>query len=188
MAESALLDVGAKERLSDLATDPVGFGAAGLFMKKILFLDIDGVLNGHDDLGAYSINPKCVDQLNYILMCTEAKVVLSSSWRHLIISGEMTLRGFEVLLRSHGVQLSDGLLGHTRSEFRTLYEASLDGDSRDREILDWLKENRGNELILYVALDDMPLPLLGPRHVQTDPYIGLTEEDASKAIELLNGT
>ncbi len=152
-------------------------------MKKILFLDIDGVLNGHEDLGAYSINPKCVEQLNYILMCTEAQVILSSSWRYLVISKEMTLRGFGVLLRSHGVQLSNGLLGHTRPD----HISENDPDERDRQILDWLKENRGDDLISYVALDDLPLPLLGPRHVQTNPYIGLTTEDADKAIEVLNG-
>lgn len=139
------------------------------------------MLNGHGDLPAYSINPKCVDQLNYILMCTEANLVLSSSWRYLVISGAMTVKGFEILLRSHGVNACNKLLGVTRPD-----KEGNEPDERDRQILDWLKENREQELISYAALDDLPLPLLGRRHIQTDPYIGLTEEDANKAIEVLN--
>lgn len=150
-------------------------------MKKIVFLDIDGVLNGHGDLHAYSINPRCVEQLNYILMCTEANLVLSSSWRYLVISEAMTVRGFEVLLRSHGVNACSKLLGITRPD-----KEGDEFDERDRQILDWLKENRGEDLVSYVALDDTPLPLLGRRHIQTDPFVGLTREDADKAIEVLN--
>lgn len=73
--------------------------------EELLFLDIDGVLNGHDwDEGAQSnrIRYQCVRELNRIIAETGAKVVLSSAWRYMIHGRQMTLAGFGYLLRTHG--------------------------------------------------------------------------------------
>ena len=64
-------------------------------MNKYLFLDIDGVLN-HDDWfesDSYRnhqsnwkvsmFDPKCVERVNRILEKTNAKLVVSSSWRYM---------------------------------------------------------------------------------------------------------
>lgn len=72
---------------------------------KILFLDVDGVLNGHDfHEGAQSntIRRNCIDQLSAILKATNCHVVLSSAWRYMILGNAMKLGGFEYLLRTHG--------------------------------------------------------------------------------------
>ena len=61
--------------------------------RRILFLDIDGVLNGKDwaveNIGRgnegwspYVFDPRTVRQLNRILEITGAEIVISSSWRH----------------------------------------------------------------------------------------------------------
>lgn len=51
---------------------------------KIIFLDIDGVLNvisqGHDEYGSI-FHSHFVDNLKYIIDQTGAKIVISSSWR-----------------------------------------------------------------------------------------------------------
>lgn len=51
---------------------------------KIIFLDIDGVLNvypqGHDEYGAI-FHPHLVENLKLILDQTGAKIVVSSTWR-----------------------------------------------------------------------------------------------------------
>lgn len=71
----------------------------------ILFLDIDGVLNGHRFVGeALSCNivKPCVQELNRIIRVTECKVVLSSAWRYMVTGGAMTVGGFAYMLRTHG--------------------------------------------------------------------------------------
>ena len=55
---------------------------------KIIFLDVDGVLNNADDSdyhvhkgGCDFYSPKCVSLLNQITGATGAKIVVSSTWR-----------------------------------------------------------------------------------------------------------
>lgn len=59
-------------------------------MRKIIFLDIDGVLNSADHLdhtkhcnGYSDISPKKVKLLKKIVDRTGAEIVLSSTWRDL---------------------------------------------------------------------------------------------------------
>jgi len=73
---------------------------------KVIFLDIDGVLNGHEfceHAKSCGINPECVCELNRIIAATDAKIVLSSAWRYMVHGGALTLKGFEYMLRTHGV-------------------------------------------------------------------------------------
>ena len=53
---------------------------------KIIFLDIDGVLNCEKTFqrhrGAIGIDPYLVAIFNRIIFATDAKIVLSSSWRY----------------------------------------------------------------------------------------------------------
>lgn len=146
---------------------------------KLIFLDIDGVLNGQEfnkTCGSNSINRECAEHLNAIIAATDAKIVLSSAWRYMI-PGAMRLVGFEYLLRTHGVNAENRLIGTT----------SRDEVVKDREdqISFWLAENGGGEGIeSYVVLDDM---CVGKHpQVQTGEKVGLTEEDVAAAIRILN--
>jgi len=51
---------------------------------KVIFLDIDGVLNvipqGHDKYGGI-FHPEFVENLRTIIEATDAKIVISSTWR-----------------------------------------------------------------------------------------------------------
>ncbi len=146
----------------------------------LIFLDMDGVLNGHDyDPSAKSntILRSCVDRLNRVLEETDARIVLSSAWRYMLIGKAMSLRGFDYLLRTHGV-IADRLIGAT----------CADEEVRERgwQIQTWrrLHDHRGP----YVVIDDMDLhikPLHGDRFVQPNGQVGLSDDDASRAIELL---
>jgi hypothetical protein len=49
------------------------------------------------------ILPECAQRLNRIIQETGAGVVLSSAWRNLIHSGEMTAKGFQCLSETHKV-------------------------------------------------------------------------------------
>src|SRR5260370_6892656 len=54
---------------------------------KIIFLDVDGVLNHSGTEGwkttkdAFVLDDECLKQLSRILISTDAKIVLSSTWR-----------------------------------------------------------------------------------------------------------
>lgn len=152
---------------------------------KIIFLDIDGVLNRHDYSTvseSTNILSECVGQLNRILADTGAFLVLSSAWRYCILQGSMTIQGFASLLRSHGV-MANRLLDYT--------EADSDDEGRDRykQIQNWLDHRF--EAITYVVLDDQPGDMVASpdvtRLVKTDGNVGLTKELADRAIALLNG-
>jgi hypothetical protein len=86
---------------------------------KLLFLDIDGVLNAREeldpDVNCGTFHRDKVDRLNRVLRKTGAKIVVSSAWRYLINRAEMTIEGFDWLLRSHGV-IAGRLHGITRKD------------------------------------------------------------------------
>lgn len=178
---------------------------------KVLFLDIDGVLNAHEFDPAVmcgQIHPDKVARLNRVLRATDARIVLSSAWRYLIHRGEMNLMGFEWLLRSHGV-LADRLMGCTRRDTmeRGLYRGEAGTwpvcDERGGQITDWLRVNRlpgmgVPHVIRYAVVDDgghrsdgtwtdLGIGAAGHPAVITDGKVGLTDADADRLIELLAG-
>jgi hypothetical protein len=149
---------------------------------RVLFLDIDGVLNA----GAFcataessSLEADAVQHLNRILEATGAKLVLSSSWRYLILGGSMTVQGFEYLLRTHGV-VKGCLLDHTCADEATA--------GRGRQILRWLDEHGPVEA--WAVVDDLAIEDLGEqrwRHVRTDARAGLSATDAEALVRILTG-
>lgn len=149
---------------------------------KVLFLDIDGVLNSTDyymrdedipDTRPYPLNeidPLAVDLLNKIIKATGSKVVVSSSWR--------VLEGFDNLYERFGIQ--SPLCGKTPSIF----------GRRGKEILEYL--NSHPDIENYVILDDYDFPdvelenePLKSHFVQTNYNRGLTVENTEKAIKIL---
>src|SRR3954463_5428011 len=101
-------------------------GEPGRF-EALVFLDVDGVLNGHDFDALARSNPIHRDKvalLNGVLLGARAGVVLSSAWRYIVHRGEADLAGMAWLLRSHGL-LADALAGVTRPD--TLMPPAYDG-------------------------------------------------------------
>jgi hypothetical protein len=156
---------------------------------KVLFLDIDGVLNGHQQfkhMPYCKISRPCVRELNRVLVKTGCKVVLSSAWRYMVLNGSMTLRGFEYMLKTHGLGgLSEVIVGSTVADE---VEAS-----RERQILGWVKSQHERLLIQkprrWAVVDDLDLAFPARdrwRFVQTDGTRGLTRADGDRLIEILN--
>lgn len=146
----------------------------------VVFLDIDGVLNGHEyDVQAKSctIKQECVKYFN-VLMETNVQLVLSSAWRYQILRGATTLRGFEHLLQSHGCRVSGRLIGHTRED------KNVD-EPRAVQIEEWL--NKRPEVTRYCVVDDMDLGFTwhGMPFVQTDGAYGINLDNVSAITEIL---
>lgn len=140
---------------------------------KIIFLDIDGVLNGSMWIGPGqpTISAVCVANLNYILKETKAKLVISSTWRDQILNGKMTIAGFAYLLRSHGIDCE--IEGITPSDGQV--------NGRPNQIAYWLDQNKGR-VTEFVILDDQNYGFNTTAFVQTDPKLGLTQKDADRVI------
>jgi hypothetical protein len=139
---------------------------------RILFLDIDGVLN-HEEGSIYFEDEK-VRILNKILTTTDANLVVTSTWRLGATPEEM-----DEVLASQGV-LPGRVIGVT---------PYLD-DQRGREIQEWLETWTPHyQIEKIVILDDRnDLAPLDGALVRTSKTIGLTERDANLAIQFLNST
>ena len=164
---------------------------------KLIYLDFDGVLNDHVAWpNKYNpIKPSCVAQLNRILQATGANIVLSSAWRYLNFSNDISLKGFEYLLLIHGISydsINDRIIGVTKSDHKHLgvspeelnYEwLRIHGATLRREQIYADAEARG--VARFVVLDDLFLNMI--KQVQTRADLGLTAPYAEDAIALLNG-
>ena len=180
-------------------------------MLKILLLDLDGVVNDHKVLesGHFGTKPECVKCLNHILKeCSGTKIVITSAWRYIYLGGDMTLRGFEYLLLTHGVDCHERLLGFTEKDPENFYQENShkinpkDFDHgywkenglkwRKEQILDYLYQDSGTgyssfveHIDGYVIIDDLDLDFK-TNFVRTDGNVGLTMVDAENAIQILN--
>ena len=154
-------------------------------MRKIIFLDIDGVLNSSefDDhcRGTYLIDPAAEDLLDaeavmtlrYIVDQTGAEVVMSSSWREYPEAKWHAIMQLDL----YGVQVIDST--PPSSPFKTW-------DYRNEEIKAWLDQHP--EVTSYLILDDIPMTYLeqAQHQVLTTMQKGLLREHADKAIEILS--
>ena len=161
---------------------------------KIIFLDIDGVLNvypqGHDDFGSI-FHKHFEDNLKEIIDKTGAKLVISSTWR---ASG---LNVMKEMWSKRGIpgEVIDvtTLTWEPENDDMDFYERC----ERGNEIQVWLNEHP--EVTNYVILDDDSdmLSTQMDNFVKTSgntdhtDYVdgggyGLTKECVQKAVEILN--
>jgi hypothetical protein len=146
---------------------------------KIIFLDVDGILNNDDTTSTYGMyvgwEKKCVDRLNQIIRKTGAAIVISSSWR-LHRSMNEIIHLFNVKMGICGT-----ILGSTPVQ---------NVEERDAEIGAWMKffkGKTGRDIKRFVILDDMD-PLMFQDHwIETDTCAGLTNKQADQVVCRLNG-
>lgn len=165
-------------------------------MGKVIFLDIDGVLNtkwwyaqmdGNTprDKYGYAFDPHAVANLKKILDETGADIVISSSWKSLGLSEleDMWLdRGLPgKLIGITPNSVSDEMLLNAGLDHMELFHI------RGMEIKEW-QTKHGKHVSHYVIIDDMDNFLLEQKKhfVQTDPEVGITESNAIQAIVVLN--
>lgn len=165
-------------------------------MRKVIFLDIDGVLNTKwwytqmdrntpKDKYGYAFDPSSVANLQKIVDETGADIVISSSWKSFGLSEledmwqDRGLPGKLIDITPNSV--SDEMLLNADLDHMELFSI------RGMEIKEWL-DKHGKKVSHYVIIDDMDNFLLDQKFhfVQTDPEVGITEEDANMAIKILN--
>ncbi len=155
---------------------------------RVLFLDIDGVLNSdlwyksnEKKLKKYpydQFDPRCVKLLNAILENINAEIVVSSTWRL-----KYTLEELNAIFKEVGIQQS--ILDYTPV-------LTIDNNFilRGNEILKWCQDNQYRLGIRYLEykdfaiLDDITEMLYWQKDYffKTDRYIGLTPSIAKQII------
>lgn len=136
---------------------------------KILFLDVDGVLNTYKTGGFLTVSKSKLRLLSHIVKSTRCEIVLSSTWRRNVM-GEL-----DVLKKKLGYR------GLVIKDTTPIFDFCV----RGTEIQHWLHSHPG--VTRWCILDDdsdmLPDQLLN--FVKTDGMIGLTQRDADKVIEIL---
>lgn len=157
---------------------------------KIIFLDIDGVLNSVDSMkraGKHSFNdnpdPEHIKWLNLIIKKTDAKIVISSTWRkgcsHLYLWRLLDLLGFKGSIIGSTPDTGD-IRGN---EIRCWIDRYMNG--RDWRVK--LEDHENGPIESFVILDDdSDLGELLPFLVKCKNERGLNEAEALKAIKILN--
>lgn len=149
--------------------------------EPLLFLDIDGVITRGYDRGSNCpiFRQENIQNLNLVLDETGCLVVLSSGWRDIVRDGTMTLKGMEILLRSHGLHIEGRLIGTTGRE-----DMYIDPPRRRAAAVNvWLLGHRHE--YLPVIVDDTDIEEDGVPVVRVQARSGLTVGDTVKIIEML---
>lgn len=153
----------------------------GFSPKKVIYVDIDGVLlsedfakfcleeEAYDPFDNDELDPRAIKNLKRIVDETGASIVLSSSWRW----DEKAFAAVKGQLKAFGLEIGDTTIMEPIITF-----------SRTREIVQHLEEHPS--IVSYVILDDAEIkePLID--HWVHCPFkTGLTRTLADKAIEIL---
>lgn len=155
---------------------------------KIVFLDFDGVVTTVKS--HWWFDEEKMALLGTILDATNAKIVITSSWRRYSLMDTIDfITNREVERGSVPFAFPDKVIGVTDRMFALSYSGAEKRYSvvRGEEIRRWQEENDACECP-YVILDDDSDMLLWQKDnfVQTDSELGLSEEDCEKAIWILN--
>ncbi|APD06606.1 hypothetical protein UJ101_01077 [Flavobacteriaceae bacterium UJ101] len=159
---------------------------------KVIFLDIDGVLNNLNwfksekyrefEIGDSRANfdPTAIELLNKLIQKTDAHIVISSAWRTLY-----SIKDLEALF------IQVGFKGKIIGKTDALQDPSSNNPApRGYEILQWVKnyQSKRKKPLQYVILDDYNDFLESQkRHTFiTDPKIGLTSWLTDQMINFLN--
>ncbi len=162
---------------------------------KIIFLDIDGVLNSEAsmrDLGIKNLwndnpHPMHIKWLNKIVEETGAKIVISSTWR---TSGSATM--FNRLLtllgcKGYVIDRTPSLGTFRGTEIKTWLLTHADNLIKYKDS-QWHSWNEPVETFVILDDDNDMLELSATNLVLVNDGTGLQEEHAIKAIEILNRT
>lgn len=158
---------------------------------RLLFLDIDGVLNWDTYVakdwpepiedewyGPHVIDPECVAVLNEVVAATDCRLVLTSTWRiRYKVFGEVN-----AILRSRG--LATNLWRRTEAPFQL--EPGGRWSKRGDEIMRFIG-SRPFDGLTWAVLDDEPMGQVGDHLVLTDYSRGLQPEHIGMLVDILGG-
>jgi hypothetical protein len=149
-------------------------------LRKVLFLDIDGVLfigvSKGDGLYASDLfDAKCVDALNRILTETKCEMVITSTWQN-----DFDLEQLKNIFAANGIRSPPSAVS-----------SIVDGGfvvstERANDILKWLAINNASNAITWCAVDDSDLSSSIKNFVKCDSEIGLKDPSVvSNVLEIL---
>lgn len=154
---------------------------------KVIFLDVDGVLNSEKDLleakGKSELFDRPLALLKELVESTKAKIVVSSTWRiGCSKSGRNSWYGEEIFKT-----LTDRLAEYQMEVYDITPVINKPGVQRGDEIRAWL-ENAKEEIDAFVILDDDAdmCEFTGTNLVQTSMKTGLLEYHVEIAKSILN--
>lgn len=159
-------------------------------MNKVIFLDIDGVLNSGDNQCSYGFlkedsgrdiygdlfDDRCVRYLRAIIEKTGAYLVISSSWRH---SGMVKICQMWEDRKLPGKVIDMTPFGRYNPD--TEHTEYVD---RGDEIQQWIDSAKPEKYVIIDDDSDM-LDSQLPYFVHTDGMLGITLDDAKKACKIL---
>lgn len=161
-------------------------------MQRILFLDIDGVLNSAEwcragymrDAWIDHFSPRLCERLERVLATTGCDIVVSSSWR--ITTPEKTIERY---LRARGAP-SAHVIGATPAWRQSMGRGNIVGayEMRGDEIAAWLTANPApsNGRVIAIVDDSDDMGPLSPRLVLTSWERGIEDSHAERLIKMLN--
>lgn len=139
---------------------------------KIIFLDVDGVLNCTSRWKGGSgkhLDAECLANLKKIVDETQCKIVVSSTWR---------------ILHETMADLLDALEKIGLKEF-VIGKTPKGGQERVNQITEWLMYCR-NDVESFAILDDDSDASDGKNFFKINGRVGLTADDAAAIIKHLN--
>lgn len=155
---------------------------------KLLFLDVDGVLNNAStswDEYHNGLDDQLLKYLKYIVEHTGCKIVLSTTWRLNANAKRILLH---TLKTRADINSDDVVIGQTLS-------LKANGLHRTHEIYHYLKYNEWRyNVVSWCALDDLALnkfdalskQIMSGHFVRTNAKIGLSPHNALSCIAILN--
>ena len=151
--------------------------------QKVIMLDIDGVLNPSCSMADRRFTRQicddgCVERLKRIVEATDAKIVLTSTWRFGALMPECPSLVAEF----------DRLRAEMKLYGLKIFSVTKKLGRRDDEIMNWLEHHPNVES--WVAIDDdsfdMTSVIEAERFVHTNTVIGLQDKHIKLAIDILN--
>jgi len=164
-------------------------------MRKIIFLDIDGVIAIADDSGGlWGLSDKKQELLSDILAATDAEIVLTSCWRKSDLEETreyMTKKGFLFSKRIIGITIrayhyiEKGV--HLSIPRGVEIKQWIDTNIHSNNGKDWKRKEIGKEWNYIILDDDTDMLLEHKDHfIQCNSMEGLTEEQVAIAVTILN--
>ena len=163
-------------------------------MNRIIFLDIDGVLNSNFWNDSHQreisdgtlVDAEKVKLLSTLVKRTNSKIILHSGWKYWFDLDLKPLRqeaeNLLMLFEKEELLLEGVTPDHSTEEIRKNKKFSL---VKASEILAWLAEHKTVDN--WIVIDDLDLhnKEIEMHQVRTDPSTGLTIDDVHKAEKML---
>ena len=163
-------------------------------MKKVIFLDIDGVLNSDSWNNSHQneinqgilVDKEKIRLLGILINDTDAKVTLHSGWKFWFDCDLNPLRKeaeiLKNLLEIEGIYMEGLTPDYTTEEIRRTKKFGL---VKANEILGWLEEH--NDVREWIVIDDLDLQNeeIEKHQIRTCACVGLTMDDIQQGKKLL---